>query len=224
VLALEGVRAAYDASPRSVRPPSRRLPACHSHDGGDCSRLGARVAASQRSQVEASEQVRISAPANALTTYPLLRLEPRPRPGQRSTSAPTRRSPPPSGSHSAPASPQLSAPIRVQGDGRLGVFAFVPSSAGTFRSARPRNGAQALTGVVTGALAADASGPERLLRASRRPRRPRHRRSLRSLARPRRRHRSLRREVGGRTWRVSLAPLAPPRRSRRWAWRSRDWP
>ena len=103
VLALEGVRAAYDASP-SVVPTAfstfARVPLART----EVIAVGwaPRVAASQRTQVEASEQVRISAPANALTTYPLSASSPPPRPQTRSTSAPTRRSPPPSGSHSRP--------------------------------------------------------------------------------------------------------------------------
>ena len=77
VLALEGVRAAYDASP-SVGPTAfstfARVPLARK----EVIAVGwaPRVAASQRTEVEASEQIRISAPANALTTYPLLRLEP----------------------------------------------------------------------------------------------------------------------------------------------------
>ena len=52
--------------------------------------------------------------------------------------------------------PQLSAPVRVQGDGRLGVFAFVPVFGRGLPLRTPAERREALTGVVTGALAADA--------------------------------------------------------------------
>ena len=206
VLALEGVRAAYDASP-AVGPTAfstfARVPLART----EVIAVGwaPRVAASQRTQVEASEQIRISAPANALTTYPLLRLEP----------AATTPDTLDLGSDPSLAAalrialttgkPQLSAPVRVQGDGRLGVFAFVPVFGRGLPLRTPAERRQALTGVVTGALAADAlvrnafSGlPADLdVRVTDGPSVLSHGPGGATIAHA---------QVGGRTWRVTLAP------------------
>ena len=72
VLALKGVRAAYDAS-SSVEPQAfstfARVPLARP----EIAAVGwvPRVAAAQRGEVEATEQVRIAAPAGAPFTYPL---------------------------------------------------------------------------------------------------------------------------------------------------------
>ena len=206
VLALEGVRAAYDASP-SVGPTAfstfARVPLART----EVIAVGwaPRVAASQRTEVEASEQVRISAPANALTTYPLLRLEP----------AATTADALDLGSDPSLAAalrvalttgkPQLSAPVRVQGDGRLGVFAFVPVFGRGLPLRTPAERREALTGVVTGALAADAlvrnafSGlPANLdVRVTDGVSVLAHGPGGATIAQA---------KVGGRTWRVSVAP------------------
>jgi diguanylate cyclase (GGDEF)-like protein/PAS domain S-box-containing protein len=206
VLALEGVRAAYDASP-AVGPTAfstfARVPLART----EVIAVGwaPRVAASQRTQVEASEQIRISAPANALTTYPLLRLEP----------AATTPDALDLGSDPSLAAalrialttgrPQLSAPVRVQGDGRLGVFAFVPVFGRGLPLRTPAERRQAITGVVTGAVAADAlvrnafSGlPADLdVRVTDGPSVLSHGPGGATIAHA---------KVGGRTWRVTLAP------------------
>ena len=150
VLALEGVRAAYDASP-AVGPTAfstfARVPLART----EVIAVGwaPRVAASQRTEVEASEQVRISAPANA-TTYPLLRLEP-----AATTADALDLGSDPSLAAAlkialATGKPQLSAPVRVQGDGRLGVFAFVPVFGRGLPLRTPAERREALTGVVCG--------------------------------------------------------------------------
>jgi diguanylate cyclase (GGDEF)-like protein/PAS domain S-box-containing protein len=206
VLALEGVRAVYDASP-AVGPTAfstfARVPLART----EVIAVGwaPRVAASQRTQVEASEQIRISAPANALTTYPLLRLEP----------AATTPDALDLGSDPSLAAalrialttgrPQLSAPVRVQGDGRLGVFAFVPVFGRGLPLRTPAERRQAITGVVTGAVAADAlvrnafSGlPADLdVRVTDGPSVLSHGPGGATIAHA---------KVGGRTWRVTLAP------------------
>jgi diguanylate cyclase (GGDEF)-like protein/PAS domain S-box-containing protein len=206
VLALEGVRAAYNASP-SVGPTAFSTFARVPLERTEVIAVGwaPRVAASQRTEVEASEQVRISAPANALTTYPLLRLEP----------AATTADALDLGSDPSLAAalrialttgrPQLSAPIRVQGDGRLGVFAFVPVFGRGLPLRTPAERREALTGAVTGALAADAlvrnafSGlPADLhVRVTDGPSVLAHGPGGATVAHA---------VVGGRTWRVSLAP------------------
>jgi diguanylate cyclase (GGDEF)-like protein/PAS domain S-box-containing protein len=205
VLALEGVRAAYDASP-AVGPTAfstfARVPLART----EVIAVGwaPRVAASQRTEVEASEQVRISAPANA-TTYPLLRLEP-----AATTADALDLGSDPSLAAAlkialATGKPQLSAPVRVQGDGRLGVFAFVPVFGRGLPLRTPAERREALTGVVTGALAADAlvrnafSGlPAGLdVRVTDGPSVLAHGPGGATIAQA---------HVGGRTWRVSIAP------------------
>ena len=206
VLALEGVRAAYDASP-SVGPTAfstfARVPLART----EVIAVGwaPRVAASQRSEVEASEQIRISAPANALTTYPLLRIEP----AATTADALDLGSDPSLTAALLTAlttgRPELSAPVRVQGDGRLGVFAFVPVFGRGLPLRTPAERRKALTGVVTGALAADAlvrnafSGlPADLhVRVTDGPSVLAHGPGGVAIAQA---------LVGGRTWRVSLAP------------------
>ena len=145
-------------------------------------------------------------PANALTTYPLLRLEP-----AATTADALDLGSDPSLAAAlkialATGRPQLSAPVRVQGDGRLGVFAFVPVFGRGLPLRTPAERREALTGVVTGALAADALVRNALLRALRlawTSASPTGRLFSRTApAAPQ----SLSAQVGGRTWRVSLAP------------------
>ena len=206
VLALEGVRAAYDASP-SVGPDAfstyARVPLARP----EVVAVGwaPRVAASQRTAVEASEQIRISAPADARTTYPLLRREPAAATadaldlGSDSSLATALRI------ARATGKPQLSAPVRLQGDGRLGVFAFVPVFARDLPLDTPAERRYALTGLVAGALATDElvrnalSGlPDGLdVRVTDGPSVLAHGPGGSTIAHA---------QVGGRTWRVSLAP------------------
>jgi diguanylate cyclase (GGDEF)-like protein/PAS domain S-box-containing protein len=206
VLALEGVRAAYDVSP-SVGPGAfstyARVPLARR----EVVAVGwaPRVAASQRASLEASEQIRISAPAGAATTYPLVRREP-----VAATADALDLGSDPSLAAAlriarATGKPQLSAPVRLQGDGRLGVFAFVPVFGRDLplRTAAERR--SALTGVVVGALAADelvrnslAGLPAGLaVRVTDGPSVLAHGPGGTAIARA---------QVGGRTWRVSISP------------------
>ena len=127
VLALQGVRAAYDAS-SSVGPQAfstfARVPLARP----EIAAVGwvPLVAAAQRGEVEATEQIRIEAPAGVPFTFPLVRQEPAatsldvldlgsdPSLGEALNSARTT------------GQPRLSAPVRLPGDGRIGVYAFVP--------------------------------------------------------------------------------------------------
>jgi diguanylate cyclase (GGDEF)-like protein/PAS domain S-box-containing protein len=206
VLALEGVRAAYDVSPSlgaGAFSTYARVPLGR----GEVVAVGwaPRVAASQRASLEASEQIRISAPANALTTYPLVRREPLAATadaldlGSDPSLAAALRIARTTGK------PQLSAPVRLQGDGRLGLFAFVPVFGRDLPLGSPAERRDALTGVVVGALAADElvrnslSGlPAELdVRVTD---------GLSVLAHGPGGATIARAQVGGRTWRVSIAP------------------
>ena len=90
------------------------------------SRLGPFVAAAQRDEVEATEQIRIEAPAGVAFTFPLVRQEP----PATSTGVRDLGSDPSLGealnSARTTGQPRLSAPVRLPGDGRIGVYAFVP--------------------------------------------------------------------------------------------------
>ena len=152
ILALQGVRAAYDASPAAFATYAR-VPLARR----EIVAVGwaPRVAASERGRLEADEQIRIGAATDALFTYPLLHQQPAPPTpdvldlgsdpslGKALRIARTN------------AEPQLSAPVRLKHDGRLGVFAFVPVFARDLPTKTPGERRDALLGVVAGALAAD---------------------------------------------------------------------
>ncbi len=151
VLALQGVRAGYDASPEAFATHAR-VPLARR----EIVAVGwaPRVPASERSRFEADEQIRIGAASDALFTYPLLHQQPAlpsadvldlgsdPSLGEALRTARTT------------GEPRLSAPVRLA-DGRLGVFAFVPVFARDLPTGTPGERRDALLGVVTGALAAD---------------------------------------------------------------------
>jgi diguanylate cyclase (GGDEF)-like protein/PAS domain S-box-containing protein len=206
VLALEGVRAAYDVSPSvgaGAFSTYARVPLAR----GEVVAVGwaPRVAASQRASLEASEQIRISAPANALTTYPLVRREPLAATadaldlGSDPSLATALRIARTTGK------PQFSAPVRLQGDGRLGVFAFVPVFGRDLPLRTPAERRNALTGVVVGALAAvelvrnSLSGLPAELNV-------RVTDGLSVLAHGPGGATIAHAQIGGRTWRVSIAP------------------
>ena len=177
------------------------------------------VAAAQRGEVEATEKIRIEAPAGVPFTYPLVRQEPAatsldvvdlgsdPSLGEALNSARTT------------GQPRLSAPVRLPGDGRIGVYAFVPVFAKGLPLRTPEQRRDALTGLVAGAIVSSelvrasqkglpagldvriTDGPAVLAQGTGG--------SAIAFA-----------ELGGRTWRVSLtpasaspvAPSAPPSR------------
>jgi len=155
VLALQGVRAAYDAS-SSVEPQAFSTHARVPLARPEIAAVGwvPRVAAAQRGEVEATEQIRITAPAGAAFTYPLVRQEPAatslevldlssdPSLGEALRSARTT------------GQPRLSSPVRLPGDGRVGVFAFVPVFAKGLPLQTPAERRDALTGLVAGAVVA----------------------------------------------------------------------
>ena len=207
---------------RSAQPRSRPLPAFHSHGRRSLQSAG-RLASPPRSETRSKRASRSGSPLRPTRcTYPLLRLEP----------AATTADALDLGSDPSLAAalrialttgkPQLSAPVRVQGDGRLGVFAFVPVFGRGLPLRTPAERREALTGVVTGALAADAlvrnafsglpagldvrvtDGPPSSRTAPAAPRSPRHSSAAARGA--------------------SHSHPPPPRRSPRWAWRSRDSP
>ncbi len=141
VLALQGVRAAYAASSsvdRQAFATYARVPLARP----EIAAVGWApiVSAAQRDEVEATEQIRIEAPAGVPFTFPLVRQEPA------ATSAGVRDlGSDPSLSealNSARTTGQarLSAPVRLPGDGRIGFYAFVPVFARGCRSA-PRHSA-----------------------------------------------------------------------------------
>jgi hypothetical protein len=110
------------------------------------------VAAAQRGEVEQTEQIRIEAPAGKPFTYPLVRQEPAATSldvldlGSDPSLVEALRAARTTGQ------PRLSAPIRLPGDGRIGVYAFVPVFAKglPLRTAAQRR--NALTGLVAGAV------------------------------------------------------------------------
>ena len=184
VLALQGVRAGYDASdrrrvhdlrPRPARPPRDRR-----------GRLGPACPAAERRRLESDEQIRIGAPDGTPFTYPLLHQQPaRAHARTCSTSARIPRSVEALRSARTTAAPRLSAPVRLDRDGRLGSLRLRPRlRARRSRSPRPAQRRDALLGVVAGRsprrARANARSP-----ASRRARRPRHRRRRRARARSR---------------------------------------
>ena len=208
VLALQGVRAAYDAS-SSVGPEAfstfARVPLARP----EIAAVGwvPLVAAAQRGEVEQTEQIRIEAPAGKPFTYPLVRQEPAATSldvldlGSDPSLVEALRTARTTGQ------PRLSAPIRLPGDGRIGVYAFVPVFAKglPLRTAAQRR--NALTGLVAGAVvtselvSASMTGlPKGLdVRVSDGPTVLAEGPMGTAIAHA---------ELGGRTWRVSLAPAA----------------
>ena len=206
VLALQGVRAAYDAS-SSVGPEAfstfARVPLARP----EIAAVGwvPLVAAAQRGEVEATERIRIEAPAGVPFTYPLVRQEPAatsldvrdlgsdPSLGEALNSARTT------------GQPRLSAPVRLPGDGRIGVYAFVPVFAKGLPLRTPAQRRSALNGLVAGAIvsselvrAAQKGLPDGLdVRITDGPTVLAQGAGGSAIAHA---------ELGGRTWRVSFAP------------------
>jgi diguanylate cyclase (GGDEF)-like protein len=205
ILALQGVRAGYDAAPDSFGSFAR-VPLARP----EIVAVGwaPRVPASERRSLEADEQIRIGAPAGADVTYPLLHQEPAPP----TPDALDLGSDPSLGEAlllaRTNAEPRLSAPVRLERDGRLGVFAFVPVFARDLPTRTPGERRDALRGVVAGALAADE-----LVRAALTNLPPglgvRVTDGRTVLANGPGGSTVARAHLGGRTWRVSLAPAAP---------------
>ena len=209
VLALQGVRAAYDADgsvDAQAFATHARVPLARP----EIVAVGwaPRVSAAQRGALEATEQIRIGAPAEARFTYPLLRQEPAgdspdvldlgsdPSLGQALRAART------SGEA------RFSAPVRLERDGSLGSFAFVPVFARDLPLDTPAQRRDGLLGVVVAAVSArelaaaafaglpaglDVRVTDDAALLSRGP-------DGTAVAQA---------EVGGRTWRVSLAPATP---------------
>ena len=208
VLALQGVRAAYDAS-SSVGPHAFSTHARVPLARPEIAAVGwvPLVAAAQRGEVEATEQIRIEAPVGAPFTYPLVRQEPAAPSldvldlGSDPSLAEALRSARTTGQ------PRLSAPVRLPGDGRIGVYAFVPVFAKGLPLRTSEQRRHALTGLVAGAIVADelvraslkglpdgldvrvTDGPIALAQGD----------GGITIAHA---------ELGGRTWRVSLAPAS----------------
>ena len=142
VLALKGVRAAYDASgsvDAEAFATHARVPLARP----EIVAVGwaPRVSAAQRGAVESGEQIRIEAPAGALVTYPLLRQEP----AGDSPNVLDLGSDPSLGEAlriaRSTGTPQLSAPVRLERNGGLGTFAFVPVFARDLPLDTPRSAA-----------------------------------------------------------------------------------
>jgi diguanylate cyclase (GGDEF)-like protein/PAS domain S-box-containing protein len=152
VLALQGLRAGYDDA--AVGPTAFSAHADVAFARPEIVSLGwaPRVAADERSRLEASEQIRIGAPTGTLFTYPLLLRWPRPdsadvvdlgaSPALATALADARTF----------AEPRVSAPVRLAGDGRLGVFVFAPVFAPDLPVETPGERRDALRGVVVAAL------------------------------------------------------------------------
>lgn len=155
MLAIQGVRSAYDAGP--VEAPAfvrlARLPLARP----EVVALGwaPRILAGDRAALEAAASIRIGAPADAVATYPLVLREPPlgggdvPDLGSDPTLGRTLRLARTSGG------PQISAPIRLPGDGRIGNYVFVPVYAPGLPASSPGERRDALRGLVVGAIAAE---------------------------------------------------------------------
>ena len=209
VLALQGVRAAYDAAgsvDADAFATHARVPLARP----EIVAVGwaPRVSAAQRGAFEAGEQIRIGAPAEARFTYPLLRQEPvgdSPNVldlGSDASLGAALRTARNTGE------PRLSAPVRLDRNGGLGAFVFVPVFARDLPLETPAQRRDALLGVVVGALAANElaaaafSGlPEGLdVRVTDGPAVLAHGPGGSTVARA---------AIGGRTWRIALTPTAP---------------
>jgi diguanylate cyclase (GGDEF)-like protein/PAS domain S-box-containing protein len=208
VLALKGVRAAYDASgsvDAEAFATHARVPLARP----EIVAVGwaPRVSAAQRGAVESGEQIRIEAPAGALVTYPLLRQEP----AGDSPNVLDLGSDPSLGEAlriaRSTGTPQLSAPVRLDRNGGLGTFAFVPVFARDLPLDTPAQRRDALLGVVVGALSANelaeaafAGLPRGLdVRVTDGPAVLAHGPGGTTVARA---------AIGGRTWRIALTPTA----------------
>ena len=208
VLALQGVRAAYDASgsvDANAFATHARVPLARP----EIVAVGwaPRVSAAERGALEAGEQVRIGAPPDARFTYPLLRQEP----AGDSPNVLDLGSDPSLGDALRLARgtgrPRLSAPVRLERNGGLGTFAFVPVFARDLPLDTPAQRRDALLGVVVGALSANELAdaaftglPAGLdVRVTDGPAVLSHGPGGTAVARA---------TVGGRTWRVALAPAA----------------
>jgi sensor domain CHASE-containing protein len=190
VLALQGVRAAYDASGTV---------------DGEAFATHARVPLARPEIVAVGWAPRV---AGGRVTYPLLRQEPAgdsPRVldlGADPSLAEALRTARNTGE------PRLSAPIRLERNGGLGFFAFVPVFARDLPLETPAERREALLGVVVGALSANelaaaafAGLPQGLrVRTTDGPALLSHGPGGLTVARA---------SVGGRTWRVALTPAAP---------------
>jgi diguanylate cyclase (GGDEF)-like protein/putative nucleotidyltransferase with HDIG domain len=208
VLALQGVRAAYDAS-SSVEPQAFATHARVPLVRPEIAAVGwvPVVAASQRGQIEATEQIRITAPAGVPFTYPLVRQVP----AATSLDVLDLGSDPSLGEALAGArstgQPRLSTPVRLPGDGRIGVYAFVPVFAKGLPLRTTAQRRAALTGLVAGAVVtgelvrgALAGLPDGLdVRVTDGPTVLSEGPGGTAVAFA---------ELGGRTWRVALAPSA----------------
>jgi diguanylate cyclase (GGDEF)-like protein/PAS domain S-box-containing protein len=202
-LALQGVRAAYDASgsvDAAAFATHARVPLARP----EIVAVGwaPRVAASQRSELEASARIRIGAPPDAAFTYPLLRQEP----AGSSADVLDLGSDPALGATLRAARtagrPLLSGPVRLERDGSLGAFAFVPVFARDLPLDTAAQRRDALLGVVVGALSgsrlADAAGALDV-RMTDGPAVFAPGDGGEAVATAR---------VGGRTWRISVAPAS----------------
>ncbi|MGZ8781907.1 MAG: diguanylate cyclase domain-containing protein [Gaiellaceae bacterium] len=208
VLTLQGVRAAYDASgsiDAAAFATHARVPLARP----EIVAVGwaPRVAAAERGAFEASEQIRIGAPPDTTFTYPLLRQEPA---GESPDVIDLGSDPSLVGAlrvARATGQARLSAPVRLERDGSLGTFAFVPVFARDLPLETPAQRRDALLGVVVGALssnelaAAAFNGlPADLdVRVTDGPAVLAHGPGGEAVARA---------LIGGRTWRLSIAPAA----------------
>jgi diguanylate cyclase (GGDEF)-like protein len=208
-LALQGVRAAYDAT---GEVDAERF-ATHARVALARPEILAvgwapRVGAAERGALESSEQVRIAAAPDAEFTYPLLRQEPAGTSrvlldlGSDATLGTTLRHARTTGM------PLLSGPVRLERDAGLGAFAFVPVFERGRPLASPGQRRDALLGVVvaavsSGRLAAAAAGGvpgADGVRVTDGPAVLAHGPSGPAVAAV---------SVGGRTWHVALEPASP---------------
>ena len=206
-LAVQGVRAAYASGPvepatfvRLARLPLARL---------EVVAVGwaPRVLAADRAALEAAQSIRIAAPADAVATYPLLLREPAaargdiPDLGSDATLGAALRLARTAGE------PRLSAPVRLAGDGRIGSWVFVPVYAADLPTRTPGERRDALRGVVVGALATEPLVRAALGDGSRTAFRVNEGAAVLAGA-PVRPGASASAAVGGRSWTVTVAPVA----------------
>ena len=156
ILALQGIRAAYDAD--VVEPAAFATHARVALGRPEIVAVGwaPRVPASERGKLEASEQIRISTPANTLFTYPLLLQAPPLEShdvvdlGANAALSQALRDARTSGAA------RISTPVRLANDGRIGVFAFAPVFARDRPLGTPGERRDALRGLVVAALSTES--------------------------------------------------------------------
>ena len=155
ILALQGLQAAYDAD--AVDDGSFATHAGVALARPEITAVGwaPRVPASERSALEATEQIRIATSRDALFTYPLVLRAPAAATPDAIDVGATPELARALRDARTSAEPRISAPVRLEGDGRVGVFAFAPVFDRDLPRRTPGERRNALRGVVVAMLSTE---------------------------------------------------------------------